>query len=179
MIQGAEEQHHAAHSLHPIGTRSFGGALALSTTGLPSAVPTVHALIQFDVLTLDGFILGSDRALGTVHLLKSTTGTLAPLGTVSLTGYLIIPLKAGANRSVHGIVKMSNSQGSITVCLRGTVTVYKSPFPFASGNLTYRIVSGARAYHSATGTGPVLYGPGPVFLPGRFLLDFGNAIPPP
>ncbi len=153
--------------------------VVLSTTGLPGAVPAAHASIHSSVLLLDGFFLGSDKSVGTVHLLKSSSATLSPLGTASLTGYLIIPLKAGANRPVHGIVTISNTQGSITVCLRGTVTVSNSPFSFASGNLTYRIVLGTKAYHGATGTGPVLYGPGPVFLPGRFLLDFGNAAPPP
>jgi hypothetical protein len=59
------------------------------------------------------------------------------------------------------------------------VTVYNGSFSFAFGNLSYKIVSGTKADHGATGTGPVLYGPGPDFQPGRFLLDFGNYPPPP
>jgi hypothetical protein len=74
---------------------------------------------------------------------------------------------------------ISNAQGTLEVCLSGTVTVYKGPFTWASGSLTYKIDSGTKADQGATGTGPVSYGPGPVFIPGRFLLDFGNFPPPP
>jgi hypothetical protein len=96
-----------------------------------------------------------------------------------LTGFLVIPNTGAANRPVHGMVTISNAQGTVTVSLRGTVTVFKGPFSFASGLLSYTIVSGTKVDHGATGTGPVSYGPGPVFQPGRFLLDFGNYPPPP
>jgi len=147
--------------------------------GLASAGATPPALTRSHSLNLYGLLLGSDTTVGTVHRLRATTGTISPLGNVSLTGFLVIPNTGAANRPVHGEVTISNAQGTVTVSLRGTVTVYKASFSFASGNLSYRIVSGTKADYGATGTGPVLYGPGPVFQPGRFLLDFGNYPLPP
>ena len=147
--------------------------------GLASAGAAPPALTQSHNLNLYGFVLGSDTTVGTVHRLRATGGTISPLGTVSLNGSLVIPKGHTANRPVHGTVTLSNAQGTVTVSLKGTVTVYKSSFSFASGTLTYEIVSGTKADSGATGTGPVLYGPGPVFGPRKFLLDFGNYPPPP
>ncbi len=98
--------------------------------GLSSAATSTHVspAASAQTLNLYGFILGSDKVDGTVHKLNSSSRSLSPLGTVSLTGHLIIPLKAGANRPVHGIVTISNAQGSITVSLRGTATVSNAPF---------------------------------------------------
>jgi len=150
-----------------------------SNWGPASAAATPPALAQSHSLNLYGFVLGSDTTVGTVHRLQATGGTISPLGTVSLTGFLVIPNTGAANEPVHGKVTISNAQGTVTVFLKGTVTVHKASFTFASGNLTYKILSGTKIDHGATGSGPVLYGPGPVFQPGRFLLDFGNYPPPP
>jgi len=150
-----------------------------SPAGLASAAAIAPALTQSHSLKLYGFVLGSDTTVGTVHRLQANGGTIAPLGRISLTGFLVIPTKGAATRAVHGIVTISNARGTVTVSLTGTVTVYKGSFPFASGTLSYKIVAGTKADRGATGTGPVLYGPGPVLLPGRFLLDFGNYPPPP
>jgi hypothetical protein len=150
-----------------------------SHSGLAGGVATPHALTQSQKLVLSGFVLGRDTAIGSVHLLQASGGTISPLGTVSLNGYLVIPTTGPANRPASGLVTLSNAKGTVTVALKGTVTVTKASFTFASGTLTYTIVSGTKADRGATGTGPVLYGPGPVFLPGRFLLDFGNYPPPP
>jgi hypothetical protein len=150
-----------------------------SPMGLASTAATAPALTQAHSLNLYGFVLGSDTTVGTVHRLQATGGTLSPLGTVSLAGFLVIPNARAATRAVHGIVTISNAQGTVKVSLKGTVTVEKGPFPFASGTLSYKIDSATKADRGARGTGPVLYGPGPVFLPGRFLLDFGNYPPPP
>jgi len=114
-----------------------------------------------------------------VHLLQATDATISPLGKVTVIGLLVFPNKVGSNRPVQGFVIISNPRGEVLLRLKGTVTVYRASFSFASGNLTYKIVSGSRADHGATGTGTVLYGPGPVLFPGRFLLDFGNYPPPP
>jgi hypothetical protein len=130
-------------------------------------------------LNLSGLVLGTDTTIGPVHRLQSTSGTISPLGTVHLTGFLVIPKTGAAKRMAFGIVKISNAQGSLIVSLKGTVTVFNGPVTFASGKLSYRILSGTGADHGATGTGPVLYGPGPAVVPGRFLLDFGNFPPPP
>jgi len=137
------------------------------------------ALTRAHSLDLYGLALGSDTTDGTVHRLQATGGTISPLGRVSLTGFLVIPNGRAATRAVRGMVTISNAQGTLKVSLTGTVTVYKGPFPFASGNLSYKIVSGTKADRGARGAGPVLYGLGPVFQPGRFLLDFGNYPPPP
>jgi hypothetical protein len=152
-----------------------------SHSGLTSAAATPAALTPPYSLNpnLYGFVLGSDTTVGPVHRLQATGGTISPLGMVSLTGFLVIPIKGAAKRAAHGIVTIANDQGTVKVSLRGMVTVYEGSFSFASGDLSYRILSGTKADHGATGTGPVLYGPGPVVLPGRFLLDFGNAPPPP
>ncbi len=150
-----------------------------SHSGLAAGAAAVPALTQTHSLNLTGFALGRDRTVGTMHHLQATSGTISPLGTVSLTGYLVIPKGRAATRAAHGIVTISNAQGTVKVSLTGTVTIYKGPFTFASGDLSYKIVSGTRADRSATGSGPVLYGPGPVFQPGRFLLNFGNNPPPP
>jgi hypothetical protein len=150
-----------------------------SHAGLAGAVPTAAAITPSQNLNLYGLALGQATIRGTVHLLQATDATISPLGKVTVTGYLVIPNKVGANRPVQGFVTLSNPRGEVTVTLRGTVTVSRASFSFASGNLTYKIVSGSRADHNATGTGTVLYGPGPVLLPGRFLLDFGNYPPPP
>ena len=150
-----------------------------SQTGMASAVANAPALTQSQTLKLYGFVLGSDTTVGKVHWLKETGGTISPLGTVSLTGFLVIPTTGGMHRQAHGTVTLSNAQGTVTVSLTGTVTIVKGAFTFASGTLSYKIVGGTKAYHGATGTGPALFGPGPVFEPGRFLLDFGNYPPPP
>ncbi|MFI5457297.1 MAG: hypothetical protein ACHRXM_17765 [Isosphaerales bacterium] len=150
-----------------------------SHSGLASAAATPLASTQSHSVNLYGFVLGRDTTVGTVHRLRATGGTISPLGTVSLTGFLVIPNTGAANRPVHGKVTISNAQGTVTVSLRGTVTVYKASFSFASGNLRYKIVAGTKADYGATGAGPVLYGPGPVFQPGRFLLDFGHYPLPP
>jgi hypothetical protein len=153
--------------------------LALSHGGLVPAVAHQPALIRSQSLNLYGLVLGSDKTVGTLHQFKASGGTISPLGLVSLAGFLMIPHKVGANRAVHGVVTFSNAHGSVAVSLTGKVTVYKSRFWFASGNLSYRIVAGTKDYQGAKGAGPVLYGPGPVFIPGRFMLDFGNYPPPP
>jgi len=150
-----------------------------SHTGLASVAAIAPAVTNSHSLKLYGLALGSDTTAGTVHRLHATGGTLSPLGKDSLTGFLVIPNGRAATRAVHGTVTISGAQGTVRVSLTGTVTVYKGPFPFASGTLRYKIVSGTKADRGATGTGPVLYGPGPVFRPGRFLLDFGNYPPPP
>jgi len=150
-----------------------------SHSGLARAAAAAPALTQSQSLNLYGLLLGRDTTIGIAHWLQATGGTISPLGTVSATGVLEIPSTGNANRPVHGKVTISNAQGSVTVALRGTVTVYKGSFSFASGNLSYKIVSGTKAYDGATGAGPVVYGPGPVFEPGRFMLDFGGYPPPP
>jgi hypothetical protein len=150
-----------------------------SHLSLANAAAAPHAETQTQSLNLYGFALGTQTP-GTVHRLRATDARISPLGTVSLTGSLVIPNKGGANRPVHGKVTLSTAQGTVTVSLTGTVTVYTGSFSFASGNLSYKIVSGTNAYHGANGTGPVLYGPGPFgFLRDRFILDFGNYPPPP
>jgi hypothetical protein len=155
--------------------------ITLSHSGLTSAAASPAALAPPNSLNLNlyGFVLGSDTTVGPVHRLQATGGTISPLGSVSLTGFLVIPIKGAAKRAAHGIVTVANDQGTVKVSLRGMVTVHEGSFSFASGDLSYRILSGTEAYHGATGSGPVLYGPGPVLQPGRFLLDFGNAPPPP
>jgi hypothetical protein len=150
-----------------------------SHSGLTGAHPSPSAFTQSHNLNLYGLALGHDTTVGTQHRLQATDATISPLGHVSLTGLLVIPDKGGVNRPVHGTVTISNAQGSVTVDLSGSVTVSQGPFVFASGKLTYKIVSGTKADRGAVGSGPVLYGVGPVFQPGRFLLDFGNFPPPP
>jgi hypothetical protein len=150
-----------------------------SHSGLTGAASTPIALTQSLSLNLYGLALGRDTTVGTEHRLRVTSATISPLGKLSLTGVLMIPKKSGVNIPVHGKVTISNAQGTVTVDLIGSVTVYKGPFTFASGNLTYTIVSGTKADRGVIGSGPVLYGPGPVFQPDRFLLNFGNYPPPP
>ena len=67
----------------------------------------------------------------------------------------------------------------MTVELSGAVNVTKSSFTWASGSLTYTVLSGPKDDAGLSGTGTVTYGPGPVFHAGRYLLDFGGAPPPP
>jgi hypothetical protein len=153
--------------------------IALSHSGLVHSLAHQPALVQSRSLNLYGFVIGSDNTVGTMHRLNSSGGTISPLGTVSLTGFLVIPNRVGANRPAHGSVTISNANGSVTVSLTGRVTVSQGIFRFASGKLTYKIISGTKAYHGEKGSGSVLYGPGPVALPDRFLLDFGKFPPPP
>jgi len=155
--------------------------IALSQFGFadaPAPAPP-PALVASQTMNLYGFALGHDKTVGTVHHFSSTDNSISPLGTISLTGSLVIPRKPRVNRLVHGAVTISNAQGSLVVSLTGKVTVYKGHIPFATGNLTYKIVSGTGADQGATGTGSVLYGPGPALSRSRFLLDFGNFPPPP
>jgi hypothetical protein len=154
--------------------------IALSHIEVAHAIAIPRAAVaQVQSLELSGFAIGSDTTVGRIHLLRATGASISPLGVVSLAGFLVIPHAHGANRSVHGMVTLSNSQGTVAVSLRGTVTVYQGPFTFASGDLIYKIIRGTGAFRGASGSGPVLYGPGPAVVPGRFLLDFGNAPPPP
>jgi hypothetical protein len=150
-----------------------------SHLGLANNAARPPALTQSQALNLYGLALGSNTTVGTVHRLQSTDATISPLRTVSLTGSLVIPKKIGTNTPVHGEVTISNAQGSIKVALSGTVTVIPGRYPFASGTLEYKIVSGTKSDRGATGSGPVLYGVGPVASPRDFLLDFGNFPPPP
>ena len=154
--------------------------IALSHPGLAAAVALQHHVSPAPKLTLRGLVGGTDTTSGSKHQLKATGATLSPLGTVSLSGDVVIPTTGGTSRPVHGTVTLANSKGTITVELSGTV----SPLPFPdftaySGNLTYKIVSGTRAYLHATGTGSVTFGPGPAVVAGRFMLDFGGYPPPP
>jgi hypothetical protein len=155
------------------------GRFTPSHLGLAVAAPTSPAITQSQDLKLYGFALGHETTRGIVHLWRASDATISPLGKVSLTGFLVIPNKHGANRPVQGTVTILSAHGTITASLKGTVTVFNGSFSFASGNLTYTIVSSTKADRGVTGAGPVLYGPGPVLLPGRFLLDFGNFPPPP
>ena len=139
--------------------------VALSHAGFASDLATPPALTQSHRLNLYGFVLGRDKTVGTMHKLQATGRTISPLGSVSLAGFLVIPKTGRANRSVHGTVTISNAHGSLVISLTGTVTVFHGAFSFASGNLRYKIVSGTKAFHRTTGSGPVLYGPGPVFAP--------------
>ena len=150
-----------------------------SHSGLASTAALPPALTQSESLNLYGLIVGREKAVGTLHHLKAAFGMVSPLGTVSTTGFLVIPGTGAAKRPAHGKVTISNPQGTIRVSLKGTVTVVKGFTSYATGNLTYEIVSGAKADRGASGTGQVLYGPGPVFGPGNFLLDFGHYPPPP
>jgi hypothetical protein len=153
--------------------------IALSDAGLASARVSVIAHQPTQGLSLYGFSLGSESTVRTRHSFEASGSSISPLGRVSLTGYLVVPKGHSANRRVHGKVTLSNADGSITVALSGTATVYHGRFTYATGNLKYNIVSGTNDYANASGAGPVLYGLGPVFAPGRFLLDFGNYPPPP
>ena len=150
-----------------------------SHSGLRGVVSTLPAIRQSLDPYLYGFALGQETTRGTVHLLRSSDAAISPLGKVSLIGYLVIPLRGGATRAAQGIVFIATAKGEMTVALEGTVTLSSGSVPSISGNLTYKIVAAIKAYRGATGTGPVLFGTGPVVLPGRFLLDFGNYIPPP
>jgi hypothetical protein len=157
----------------PLEQRATPSALSLARPIVPAASARSHGL------NLYGLALGKDTAVGAVHSLQASGATLSPLGTVSLSGFLVIPRIGGATRLAHGMVTLANSQGMVTVSLRGTVTLIKGSFTFATGELSYKIVAGSRADQGATGAGTVSYGPGPVLQPGRFLLDFGNYPPPP
>ena len=129
-------------------------------------------------LVLDGFEIGTDRSRGTAHRLASDARAIEPLGLGHLTGSLVIPTAGGPHRTAHGSARISDARGEIVVSLRGTVYVITGT-GLTSGLLTYRIVSGTGAYRGATGSGPVLYGPGPALRPGHFLLNFGDSVPPP
>jgi hypothetical protein len=153
--------------------------VTLSRSGIASAAPMAAVLNQSHSMNLYGFVLGTDTAIGSVHRLHAARGTVAPLGEGSLGGFLVIPTRGAANRPVDGLVKFSNAHGTVTLTLSGTVTVHRGSFAFGSGTFTYTIIAGTKAYKGAKATGPVLYGPGPIFAPGRFLLDFGNYPPPP
>ena len=167
------------HAFIPASPAPLEERITPSPSGLASAVATPRALLQSHSLGLYGIALGSDTTVGAHHMLQASDATISPLGTVSLSGFLVIPNKGAAKRAVHGTVMISNAQGTVKVSLSGTVTVYNGAFTFASGTLSYKIDSGTKADHGATGTGPVSYGPGPVFQPGRFLIDFGNYPLPP
>jgi hypothetical protein len=151
----------------------------LSDLGSIRAAAITDALTKSRKLDLQGFVLGREKTVGVIHWLQAASGAISPLGNATVAGFLVIPIIGGDHRPVFGSVTISNAQGSLVVSLTGTVTVSTGPFTFASGKLSYRIISGTKAYLGATGGGPVLYGPGPVFQPGRYLLDFGNATPPP
>jgi hypothetical protein len=156
-----------------------------SIAPLDQRIALSHALAHQPVLVLSqrlnpyGLALGSDKTTGTRHELSASGAAIAPLGQVSLVGALWIPNKVGRERPVHGTVSLVNRHGSVTLSLTGTVTVSRGSFLWDSGNLKYQVMSGTKAYRGARGSGSVLYGPGPVFEPGRFMLDFGGYPPPP
>lgn len=167
------------HAFIPSSPAPLEERVALSPVGPASTVATAPVLTQAQSLNLYGIVLGRDTTVGSMHKLQAASATLSPLGRVSLKGFLAIPSRGGENRLVHGLVTISNLQGTVTISLKGMVTVYRGPISFASGSLTYKIDSATKADHGAKGTGPVSYGPGPVLQAGRFLLDFGNYPPPP
>jgi len=168
------------HAFVPSSPDPLEARITPSHAGLAGAGAPVHAMTPSQNLNLYGLALGQATTRGTVHLLLATDAMISPLRkVVTVTGYLVIPNTVGANRLVQGFVTISNPRGEVRVSLNGKVTVFRGSFTYASGDLTYKIVWGSRADHGATGTGTVLYGPGPVFSPGRFMLDFGNYPPPP
>jgi len=155
--------------------------ITLSQTG-PIHVAAVSALVrQAKVLDLNGIVLGRDKTVGIVHLLSAPSGAMiSPLGPSKLSGFLLISKNGGTSRTASGFVTLTDAKGAILVSLSGKVAPLGGTLVhFYSGELTYRIVAGTRAYLGATGHGTVGYGPGPALASGRFLLVFGNAVPPP
>jgi hypothetical protein len=155
--------------------------IALSPSG-PAAAAVVSPLVKSLAVSLNGFVLGTDTTVGLLHLLKASGASVAPLtpGQVKLTGSFVELIPFGPKRPVSGVVTLSDPKGSVVVSINGTVApLGGSLSALVSGTLTYRILGGTGAYLGATGQGKVLYGPGPIPQPGRFLLDFGNATPPP
>jgi hypothetical protein len=138
--------------------------------------PVVH---QTSVLDLNGFALGTDTTFGTIHVLQATGANISPLGQTNVVGFLVIG-PGTKTEPANGFVMLSNAKGAILVSLSGTVMPLGGPLKnFSSGQLAYNIIGGTGAYAGDTGHGKVGYGPGPALLSGRFLLVFGNAVPPP
>jgi hypothetical protein len=124
-------------------------------------------------LNLTGIVaLGKPTGV-TIQRIKVTDAILLPLGTVSVTGTLVVPKWDGESRPVHGTLTISNGEGSITISLKGTENGENSAL------FTYKILHGTKADKGATGTGQVLYAlaPIPPLPSGGLLLDFGNVLP--
>jgi hypothetical protein len=155
--------------------------IALSQTGPFHVVAVAPLVRQAKVLVLNGFVLGRDTTVGIVHRLELPSGAMiSPLGPSKLTGFLVIANPGHKTRPVTGFVTLSDAKGTILLSISGKVDSLGGTLSkFLSGQLTYRIVRGTRADLGATGQGIVSYGPGPALVPGRFLLVFGNAAPPP
>jgi hypothetical protein len=155
--------------------------IALSQSG-SAAAAVVSPLAKSLAVNLNGFVLGKDTTVGMVHTLQASGASVSPLtpGQVKLTGSFVELNPLGKMRPVSGVVTLSDPKGSVVVSISGTVvSLGGSLSGLASGQLTYRILGGTGAYLGATGQGKVSYGPGPIPEPGRFLLVFGNAVPPP
>ncbi len=160
--------------------------IALSHIGLIGADTSHHhhhtkVTPPAQTLNLYGLVGGTDSTHGSKHQLKASGATLSPLtGSVSLSGDLVIPITGGTDHPADGTIRLADRKGTVTVDLSGTVTPLQfSSFTAYSGNLTYKIISGTKAYKGATGTGTVSFGPGPAVVAGKFLLDFGGYPPPP
>ena len=174
------EKCHAAICLHPILAGPSGKADRAHHSGLAGALPAAPALTQSLDLNLSGFALGSDTNAGSMHRLKASDAMISPLGTVTLTGFLVIPIKGGAQRPVHGKVTLANAEGKVTVSLKGTVTAFTGPVSLLLRKLDLQDCQWhqGRSRRKGNRPGAVRTGAGRL-LPHRFLLDFGNAIPPP
>jgi hypothetical protein len=165
----------------PSATFALEDRIALSHAG-PTHVAAVVPLVKSaKVLDLNGFVLGKDTSIGAIHKLEATSGAMiSPLGPSKVTGFLWISSTASKNKPVFGFVTISDAKGSILVSIDGTVVSLGGSLKnLSSGQLKYQIVHGTGAYKGAIGSGKVLYGPGPAVQADRFLLDFGNAPPPP
>jgi hypothetical protein len=155
--------------------------VALSQTGLMPVASVSPVVKQAAVLNLNGFVLGQDTTVGIVHELVGPPGEMiSPLGPSKSSGFLLIPSTGAKKKPVVGFLTLSDAKGSIVLSIKGTVISLGGALKnLSSGQLTYEILGGTGAYRGATGRGKVLYGPGNIPQPGHFLLDFGNAVPPP
>ncbi|MFO0908855.1 MAG: hypothetical protein U0794_10935 [Isosphaeraceae bacterium] len=150
---------------------------SLETLDLPSALPVsavppmaraaVHALFAPIRSPLTGSIQGyyaggSLNREGGSGIRIAATGRLTQVGTVVITGSLQ-PAAFVARGTATGTLTVRNSQGSVTLALRGPIQPAFSALP---DQLAFDVISGTGRYADLQATGTVSIQLGPDTDPG-------------
>ena len=148
-------------------------ATAASVVMIPTATAPQPALVLHLQGTVKGFEIPNPMASPLAGgLLLRGTGTVTPLGSVSLIGTLSI--RGGEPTFYDGRVTLSTAHGGIVVHIHGIQGGPSGP----PAHLLYDIVSGWGVDRGATGHGTVIYSQShPTAARTMFSLTFGKPTP--
>lgn len=139
---------------------------SLESRAVPSSAPFVGPLpsaqVSPFVAPIQGTVAGhyvETTAGGTTSVALSGSGTLTPLGAVTLSGSV-----TNSGDGASGTITLTSSQGSVTLSLTpyvtGPVRAVDSPGPAIPGAYVYTVTSATGSYSGISGRGEVTLGLG-------------------